>query len=144
RWIRGDWQIATWGLPFAPDSGDKLRRNYISSLSKWKIWDNIKRSLMPPALLLLLVLAWLTLPDILPWMIGFFVFWFFMPIVTSFVQLFQKPREVDRRSHVNDTFKTFLQTSGETLFNIACLPFEAYKNTNAIFLANWRMLFTKR
>ncbi|ULT45164.1 hypothetical protein KRR40_18820 [Niabella defluvii] len=79
RWIRGDWQIATWGLPFAPDGKNKLRRNYISSLSKWKIWDNIKRSLLTPAMLVLLALIWLLLPNPGFWMIGFVIFWFLCP-----------------------------------------------------------------
>ncbi|MCH5599610.1 hypothetical protein [Niabella ginsengisoli] len=76
RWIRGDWQIASWGLPFAPDAKNKLRRNYISSLSKWKIWDNIRRSLLAPAIFILLALVWVVIPDPGVWIAGFLIFWF--------------------------------------------------------------------
>ncbi len=37
RWIRGDWQIASWLLPYAPGPAEKLIRNPISALSRWKI-----------------------------------------------------------------------------------------------------------
>ncbi|MFT4094137.1 MAG: glucoamylase family protein [Niabella sp.] len=144
RWIRGDWQIASWGLPFAPNAKNKLQRNYISSLSKWKIFDNLKRSLAAPALLVLLALSWLALPDPVLWITGLLLYWFFMPALTSFIQLLRRPEDIDRRSHISDTVATLKQSVGQILFNIACLPFEAYKNAHAIFLANWRMIFSKR
>lgn len=144
RWIRGDWQIATWGLPFAPDEKNKLRRNYISSLSKWKIWDNIKRSLLTPAMLVLLVLIWLLFPNPAIWMIGFIVFWFFMPVVTGAIQLFRKPDDLDTRSHITEVADAFKKSVAQVLYNIVVLPFEAYKNADAIFLANWRLLFSRK
>lgn len=144
RWIRGDWQIASWGLPFAPNDKNKLRRNYISSLSKWKIWDNIKRSLVSPALLLLLTMSWVCLPYTILWMIGLIVFWFFMPLFTTVVQLLNKPKDLDVKFHISETIDSFKQSVYQVLFSIACLPFEAYKNTDAILRANWRILISKR
>ncbi len=67
RWIRGDWQIALWVLPWAPDRKGELARNGLSVLSRWKILDNLRRSLAPAALLLLLGLSW-TIPI---WPAGF-------------------------------------------------------------------------
>lgn len=144
RWIRGDWQIASWSLPFAPNEKNKLRKNYISSLSRWKILDNIKRSLLSPAILLLLSLAWIRLP--LPgwWTLGFLVFWFFMPVVTSFIQLFNRPKDIDRKSHIVNIVNSLLKNFAQVLYKIVVLPFEAIKNLDAIFLANWRLLFSKR
>ncbi|WP_460686744.1 GH36-type glycosyl hydrolase domain-containing protein [Niabella aquatica] len=144
RWIRGDWQIATWGLPFAPDAKNRLRRNYISSLSKWKIWDNIKRSLVMPAMLLLLALVWLVLPAPVLWITGFVVFWFLMPLVSGLLQLSSNSGDLDRRSHIAEVWDSFKKNVVQVLYNITVLPFEALKNADAIFLANWRMLFSKR
>ena len=45
RWIRGDWQIASWILPWVPGPAKRFERNPISALSKWKIFDNLRRSL---------------------------------------------------------------------------------------------------
>jgi cellobiose phosphorylase len=62
RWIRGDWQIADWLLPCVPTLGRVRRSNPLSGLSRWKIFDNLRRSLVPAALLWLLVGPWLTAP----------------------------------------------------------------------------------
>jgi cyclic beta-1,2-glucan synthetase len=61
RWIRGDWQILLWLLPFVP-SARGLKRNTLPLISRWKIFDNLRRSLLAPALLILLVAGWTTLP----------------------------------------------------------------------------------
>ena len=52
RWIRGDWQILPWLLPRVPDAEGRGIRNPISALSWWKIFDNLRRSLVPIALVL--------------------------------------------------------------------------------------------
>src|SRR6187551_652018 len=54
RWIRGDWQIAAWLGLFVPPGQAGRVRNSISLLSRWKILDNLRRSLVPIALLVLL------------------------------------------------------------------------------------------
>jgi hypothetical protein len=50
RWIRGDWQIASWIWPWVPGFNKRLVHNPISLLSKWKIFDNLRRSLVPVSL----------------------------------------------------------------------------------------------
>ena len=61
RWIRGDWQILLWLLPFVP-SRHGIRRNTLPLISRWKILDNLRRSLVTPALLAMLVAGWIVLP----------------------------------------------------------------------------------
>jgi cyclic beta-1,2-glucan synthetase len=51
RWTRGDWQLLPW-----------LFSSRLSAISRWKILDNLRRSLVSPALLLLIVAGWLALP----------------------------------------------------------------------------------
>ena len=48
RWVRGDWQILWWLFPFVP-SRTGLQRNRLPLMSRWKILDNLRRSLMAPA-----------------------------------------------------------------------------------------------
>jgi hypothetical protein len=47
RWIRGDWQLAGWLLPLVPGPGKRRLRNPLSVLSQWKLFDNLRRSLVP-------------------------------------------------------------------------------------------------
>ena len=61
RWLRGDWQIAGWLFPRVTEESGEHAPNPISSISRWKILDNLRRSLVEPATFLLLVLGWLAL-----------------------------------------------------------------------------------
>ena len=62
RWVRGDWQIMRWLLPRVPDYSGKTVRNPISVISKWKILDNLRRSLLDSATFVLLLAGWFFLP----------------------------------------------------------------------------------
>jgi cyclic beta-1,2-glucan synthetase len=62
RWVRGDWQILLWLLPWARTRSGRLERNRLPLVSRWKIFDNLRRSLVAPATVLLLLLAWTGLP----------------------------------------------------------------------------------
>ena len=61
RWIRGDWQILLWLLPVVP-SRRGFTRNTLPLISRWKIFDNLRRSLVPSTLLAQLVAGWTVLP----------------------------------------------------------------------------------
>ncbi|MCS6852425.1 MAG: glycosyl transferase family 36 [Gemmataceae bacterium] len=65
RWVRGDWQILPWLFGTVP-SPTGPRVNPLPLLERWKIFDNLRRSLVPPSLVLLLLLAWTLLPGS-PW-----------------------------------------------------------------------------
>jgi cellobiose phosphorylase len=62
RWVRGDWQLASWLLPWVPRRGGGTARSDLSLVGRWKIFDNLRRSLLAPSLVALLLLAWLALP----------------------------------------------------------------------------------
>ncbi len=55
RWIRGDWQTSPWLLPHVRNAAGKKVRNPLTLLSRWKIFDNLRRSLTPVMTLLLLI-----------------------------------------------------------------------------------------
>jgi cyclic beta-1,2-glucan synthetase len=61
RWARGDWQLWPWILPTVPLPGGGRRANPLSALARWKVLDNLRRSLVPPSLIVLLLAGW-TLP----------------------------------------------------------------------------------
>ncbi len=64
RWTRGDWQLLPWLLPRARGFGAGRQRITagFGVIDSWKLLDNLRRSLLPPALLLLLIAGWLGLP----------------------------------------------------------------------------------
>jgi len=62
RWMRGDWQLLPWLLLRVPTEKGGTIPNDLSTLDRWKILDNLRRSLLAPSLLALLIAGWLCLP----------------------------------------------------------------------------------
>jgi len=144
RWIRGDWQIFDWLLPYAPGQGDSRKENPISVLSRWKILDNLRRSLTPVALTLLLLLGWTAFPHVWFWIltvIGMILLPFLM---ASGEQIFRKPEDVLWQQHLSAVVRSGAQHLGQAAFILTCLPYEASFSVGAIVRTIYRMLFTQR
>lgn len=62
RWVRGDWQLLPWLLPRVPGASGKRLNNRLSLFDRLRIWDNMRRSLVPASVLLLLLGGWFVLP----------------------------------------------------------------------------------
>lgn len=144
RWIRGDWQIAGWLLPRVPGSRESGKKNPLSGLSLWKIFDNLRRSLVPAALTALLLLGWLLLPSAWFWTLLVIVIIMAPHLLASLMEIFRKPNDLTPAQHlafvVDSTNKRFAQAA----FELAALPYEAYFSLNAIARAAWRMLVTRK
>jgi cyclic beta-1,2-glucan synthetase len=144
RWIRGDWQIAAWATPWIPLTSGKWGTNPISWFSRWKIFDNLRRSLVTAALMLQLVLGWTILNP--PWLwtlltLGLVV----IPSTANTLRnAFRKPKEIRFRHHLNNTVGATHKTILQTLFTLACLPYEAYVSLSAVLTTLWRMHVSKR
>lgn len=144
RWIRGDWQIGNWFLPFVPGADDRLIKNSISALSRWKIFDNLRRSLVPIALMALLIAGWTILPS--PW------FWtavvtaiIILPAaVTSTWSITRKPKEIALTQHLNNTANNTSKSILQAIFTLICLPYEAYISLNAIAKTLWRVYISHK
>src|SRR5688572_15908393 len=92
RWVRGDWQILAWLLPIVP-TREGFARNPLPAIAKWKIFDNLRRSLVAPALVALLAAAWTFLPGRAGvWTLGALTVVGF-PLVSSLLTLFSRVRE---------------------------------------------------
>ena len=62
RWVRGDWQLLPWLWPSVPSAGKRRTPNQLSAIDRWKIADNLRRSVVSPTFLALFVVGWLWLP----------------------------------------------------------------------------------
>jgi cyclic beta-1,2-glucan synthetase len=142
RWTRGDWQIFSWILPWVKLPNNHLSKNPISALSRWKIFDNMRRSLVPIALTVLLLLAWLVFPDALFWTIAVSVFIVFPIFITSVWDALMKPKDVVLLYHIKNSLLNIGVVTVKTLFMLICLPYEAFVNVTAIVRTIWRMSVT--
>jgi cyclic beta-1,2-glucan synthetase len=144
RWIRGDWQIASWLLPRVPGLGKRREINPLSKLSRWKIFDNLRRSLVPSALTLLLLLAWTVLSPPWVWTLVLIAIFLMPPWVASVTELFQKPDDMRLGQHIAAVTGTAGRHFGQAAFALACLPHEAFFSLDAILRTAARLLITRR
>ena len=144
RWIRGDWQIARWLLPGVPGLDGRRRKNPLSGLSRWKIFDNLRRSLVPSALTLLLLLGWTVLSPLWLWTLAVIGTILIPPWIASTLDLFQKPGDVLLRQHLAAAVRSAGRHSAQAAFTLACLPYEAFFSLDAILRTAWRLLTRKR
>ena len=150
RWIRGDWQILWWLLPWVPNHGGthghRWVRNPLSAVSLWKIFDNLRRSLVPAAMMALLVGAWLSgsfraamaaaglvvLAMLLP------------PLLAGLLDFLRKPHDVPIASHLLEAFRSLARPLAQGMLMLAVLPYEAAMAVDAVARTLFRMLVSRR
>lgn len=144
RWIRGDWQIAAWAMPFVPSADKGRRKNPLSGLSRWKIIDNLRRSLMPISYLSFLLCSWLLAPAPFYGMVIVLIT-LFLPallavgsyLVRQLQSLYRLRRWKGAPSGVGRIFRS-------CLFALLTLPHEAWYTLDAIVRANVRLYLTRK
>src|SRR5687768_12948089 len=124
RWIRGDWQLASWLLWRVPGPHGEYQPNPLSALSRWKLMDNLRRSLVPLALVLLLLLGWLALGDAWFWTLVVIGALAIPTVITTISDLLKKPPDIAVRPHVITSMRTAGRHFGQALFTLVCLPYE--------------------
>ncbi|HEY4206226.1 MAG TPA: glucoamylase family protein, partial [Puia sp.] len=144
RWIRGDWQIAGWILPFVRTGKGHLIKNKLSALSRWKIADNLRRSLLPISLLLLLLLGWFVLPFPWFWTAAVSTIILLPPVVAIAWQLLHKPVDLNLKAHLAETAGNLKITLIRFVFSLSILPYEVLHYADAILRTLWRMTVTQR
>ena len=101
RWARGDWQLLPWLLGRGHTGSEPRRAVVIPAIGRWKILDNLRRTLSAPAAFLTLIVGWL-LPGGSPWVwSGFILATIAIPSLLSFVLgLYPRRRGISVRSHI--------------------------------------------
>lgn len=144
RWIRGDWQIAAWVFPFVSNKDGKLTTNKLSTLSRWKIMDNLRRSLLPLSLTLLLITGWFILPFPWFWTLTVTVIVLLAAMAAAGWQLLNRPDDISLKAHLHETLISVRDICIRFIFDMSVLPYQAYRYTNAVLIANWRLIFSKK
>ena len=143
RWVRGDWQILWWLFPFVR-SRTGLQRNRLPLVSRWKILDNLRRSLMAPATVALLLLGWTVLPGTPTAWTAIGLAAVAMPVCLRLFQLLGWPKRSESGS-------AFLRTTIEDLntdivrisLQLVFLANQAYEMLHAITVTLVRLGITK-
>ena len=144
RWIRGDWHIARWLLPGVPGPGPHLQKNPLSGLSRWKIFDNLRRSLVSAALTLLLLLGWTVLSSAWFWTLSVIGIILIPSLFASLLEMFQKPGDVLLGQHLTALGRSAGRHFAQAAFTLVCLPYEAFFSLDAIIRTGVRILITHK
>ncbi|OGV35788.1 MAG: cyclic beta 1-2 glucan synthetase, partial [Lentisphaerae bacterium GWF2_45_14] len=144
RWIRGDWQIARWILPGVPGLDKRIRKNPISILSRWKILDNLRRSLTAPALTVLILLGWAVLRPAWVWTLAVVGIILIPSLIISVLGILQRPSDITIGQHLSAAVRSARRQFIQAAFTLSCLPYEAFFSLDAILRVAWRMLFSHK
>ena len=144
RWIRGDWQLLRWLRSGVPEPRCASAKNPLSGLSQWKIFDNLRRSLVPAALTILLLLGWTVLSAAWLWTLSVLGIILIPALFAALLEVFQKPGDVLLGQHLAANLHSAGRRFAQALFILVCLPYEAFFSLDAIVRTGWRMLITRR
>jgi cyclic beta-1,2-glucan synthetase len=137
RWIRGDWQL----LPWVMGRGGRA----LSLVGRWKMIDNLRRSLLNPMIFFLFILLFLAPnQNITPWGILCFLSLSIphqLPIFEGIMNL-RKKRSLG--VHLRSLPDDFLMGISRFFLNVIFIPYHSWVQLDAIFRTLWRLGFSKR
>lgn len=144
RWIRGDWQLAGWLRARVPLADGRTEPNPLPPLARWKLFDNLRRSLVAPTLTVALLLCWTLLAAPAFWSAAVLAVFFLPFALGALIGLADKPHDLPLGQHLLNWAQSTRIGLGHALLNTAFLPHEASYGLDAIARAAWRMRVSKR
>ena len=144
RWVRGDWQILWWLLPFVPTRSG-VERNRLPLISRWKILDNLRRSLLAPATVALFLLGWTVLPGSAAAWTAIALVALAFPIGSRVVETIAGPAREQAWSVFLRAVSEDLKTAGaRASLQLAFMANQAYAMLHAISITLVRLGITHR
>ena len=145
RWVRGDWQLLPWIFWSGRAVAGERRGQSIPAIGRWKMFDNLRRSLSAPSSFFVLLVACL-IPAASSWVWARFILaTIAIPSLLSFLIGINPPRRgISKRSH----FRSLLSdlTIGASQFGVivTMLAYQAWLMLDAIIRTLVRMTITHR
>ncbi len=145
RWMRGDWQIAAWLMPRVHSLASGSAENPISWLSRWKILDNLRRSIVQVSMLALLLLTWMLAPPSMAIHVTvFIVLVVTLPsLLTALMDLARKPAGLPVAMHLMTCLTSTVRPLAQSVFAMMFLPYEAFISLDAVVRTLVRVHWTK-
>ncbi|WP_416197599.1 MAG: Cellobiose phosphorylase [Sporanaerobacter sp.] len=136
RWVRGDWQLIRW----LKNSSE----NVISKLSRWKIMDNLRRSILAPSLLLLTILGFSIFPGNTFVYLGIVLLAIFLPFLLSLASKILHGKAPKRILLHGDKMSVLKGGFYQGILSIVFLPYEAFIMMDAICRTLYRVFISKK
>ncbi|HXJ01520.1 MAG TPA: glucoamylase family protein, partial [Micropepsaceae bacterium] len=144
RWVRGDWQLLPWIAGWGRDSHGR-KRDDIPVIGRWKMVDNLRRSLLAPATLLALVYGW-TLPyRAAEWWTLFILVTMTVPsLAPSILALVPRRSGTTKRNYLAGVVSDFGIAAIQFAFVIIFLAHQAWVMLDAVARTLFRLLRRRR
>ncbi|MGD8699182.1 MAG: glucoamylase family protein, partial [Gemmatimonadales bacterium] len=145
RWVRGDWQLLPWILGHARDAAGRKQRTRIPAQARWKMVDNLRRSMAAPSGFLMAVAAW-TLPAVPPLLwTGLFLGSVAVPASIPVLDgLIPRRWDISKRNHFRAVSHDIYVALTQTLLAITMLAHQAWLMVDAVVRTLWRLYVSKR
>ncbi|MCL2563994.1 MAG: hypothetical protein FWE08_08185 [Oscillospiraceae bacterium] len=144
RWTRGDWQSAPWMLRRVPRAKGGKVENPLSLVSRWKIFDNLRRSMVPVFTMLALLAAMFISNTSLFWAgVAAILSPLSSLLISSAELMFRRDTGTKARYH-STILSGFAGGFLETMSQLILLPYHAFVCLSGALTALWRMCITKR
>jgi cyclic beta-1,2-glucan synthetase len=145
RWARGDWQLFPWLFGRRYMGPGKRNPVRIPTIGRWKILDNLRRTLSAPAAFLTLVVGWI-LPHSSPWPWTVFILaTVAIPALLPFlIGLVPRRKGISLRSHFRGVFGDLALGACQIGLTLTFLTYQTWLMTDAILRTLGRMFFTGR
>jgi cyclic beta-1,2-glucan synthetase len=145
RWARGDWQLLPWILGVSSASRATGGRAAIPTVGRWKMLDNLRRTLFAPSAWLALVVGWTQpLSLALPWA-GFVFATLALPILMPFLAgVLPRRGGISKRSYLRATAADLELALSQLGFAVCLLPHQAWLMLDAIGRTLLRLFVTRR
>ena len=145
RWTRGDWQIARWLTKKVPDANGRKVRNQLPLIARWKIFDNLRRSLVAPTILLWLIAAWTILPgSSLMWTLFALLVLAFPVYAHVTTSLLIHPRGIPWTSYFWSVWGDVRTNTAQVALTITFLAHQSFLMADAIARTIYRKLISHK
>lgn len=145
RWVRGDWQLLPWILGFRRSRKTAAAKQKLPALGRWKMIDNLRRSLSAPALLLALLCGWLLpVAAATRWTLFLVVVIALPPLLPIISGLLPSRRGFSRRAHLRNLVRDGVLALTQLIFTVSFLARVAYLSLDAITRTIFRLFVSRR
>jgi cyclic beta-1,2-glucan synthetase len=145
RWVRGDWQLLPWILGFGGRVRDGRQPLRIPVVGRWKMIDNLRRSLSAPCMFLTMLAGWLV-PHVSPWMWTRFILATIAvpPLLPFLAGIIPRPGGISKRSYIRGVISDASLGASQIGLSVTFLAYQAWLMSDAILRTLARLLITRK
>ncbi|WEX77355.1 cyclic beta-(1,2)-glucan synthase [Sinorhizobium numidicum] len=137
RWARGDWQL----LPYIFNPSNSL-----SMIGRWKMYDNLRRSLIPCAWLAASVMGWYYMEptEALIWQIVLIFSLFVAPTLSLISGLMPRRNDIVARAHLHTVLSDIRAANAQVALRIVFIAHNAAMMADAIVRSLYRTFVSRK